>query len=306
METLVGDVCDGVRHRESVEPKHRFLRRGQGIDLRVVPVGHDASLGYALVFGNPKDDCLVRLHSRCLYGDALASDDCDCGPELRIALDQIQFEGCGVLVYLEQEGRGAGLVDKARGYRISQQYGKDSFDSYRMMGLEPDTRSYTDAALILLALGLTSVRLLTNNPDKVRVLREEGLTVTMVSLHVDPPNTSVRDYLRAKRIHRGHYLPRWWWMHRQVGRVRRACMPVIFGLGLAELARFLRPHAITVWEWLGPPAHVLPGAFAASAVGLAGIIGLIAGRYFSPRRRLLTARTRSLLSRNRLRYNDLR
>lgn len=145
---------------------HRFTRGGRDIRVRVHEVAGGADDGHVLVFGEPANGCLVRVHSRCLYGEALGSQDCDCGPELAKSLDHIQDEGAGVLVYLEQEGRGCGLVAKAHGYRESERSGADTFTSYERLGLPADARTYTHAATSLLALGLTRVRLLTTTPTR--------------------------------------------------------------------------------------------------------------------------------------------
>lgn len=163
--------------------------------------------GHVLVFGGVADGCLVRLHSRCLYGEVLGFQDCDCGPELELAMDRIQQEGAGVLVYLEQEGRGAGLVNKARGLRVSQRRDLDTFDSYQQLGLCADARDFTVAAAALAGLGLRSVRLMTNNPDKVAAVRAAGIAVEVVTLHTEPATEAARRYLRAKRVRRGHLLP---------------------------------------------------------------------------------------------------
>jgi GTP cyclohydrolase II len=186
---------------------HRLTRKGRELDVRVVPIPHEANGGHALVFGQVTDGCLVRIHSRCLYGEALRSDDCDCGPELDTAMDRIQKAGSGVLVYLEQEGRGAGLTNKARGLHLSEVCDLDTFDSYERLGFGADARSYELAAKSLAALGLTSVRLLTNNPDKVRALEDAGLAVTVVPLHIKPRSERARKYLEAKRSRRGHMIP---------------------------------------------------------------------------------------------------
>lgn len=189
------------------ETGHRLTRKGRELRVRVLAIPGAEDSGHALVFGPVVDGCLVRIHSRCLYGDALRSDDCDCGPELDLSMDLIQDAGCGVLVYLEQEGRGAGLVDKARGLRTSEVFGLDTFDSYERLGLCVDTRSYEHAARALLHLGLRSVRLLTNNPDKVRALTQLGIAVTVVPLVTRPRSERARRYLEAKRRRRGHTLP---------------------------------------------------------------------------------------------------
>ncbi|WP_067839511.1 GTP cyclohydrolase II [Nocardia lijiangensis] len=189
------------------ETGHRLTRKGRDLRVRVLEIPGAGNGGHALVFGPIIDACLVRIHSRCLYGDALRSDDCDCGPELDLSMDMIQDAGCGVLVYLEQEGRGAGLVDKARGLRTSEVFGLDTFDSYERLGLCADTRSYEHAARALLDLGLRSVRLLTNNPDKVRALTDLGIAVTVVPLVTRPRSERARRYLDAKRRRRGHTIP---------------------------------------------------------------------------------------------------
>ncbi|MCP2317874.1 3,4-dihydroxy 2-butanone 4-phosphate synthase / GTP cyclohydrolase II [Nocardia amikacinitolerans] len=189
------------------ETGHRLTRKGRELRVRVMAIPGAEDGGHAMIFGPIADGCLVRIHSRCLYGDALRSDDCDCGPELDLSMDMIQDAGCGVLVYLEQEGRGAGLVDKARGLRTSEVFGLDTFDSYERLGLCADTRSYENAANALLHLGLRSVRLLTNNPDKVRALTDLGIAVTVVPLVTRPRSERARRYLEAKRRRRGHTIP---------------------------------------------------------------------------------------------------
>ncbi|MBF6170645.1 GTP cyclohydrolase II [Nocardia blacklockiae] len=160
-----------------------------------------------LLFGAVADGCLVRIHSRCLYGDALGSDDCDCGPELEMAMDLIQAEGAGVLVYLEQEGRGSGLIAKARGLGYSERHGVDTFTSYRDLDYPADRRSYAPVAAALHALGLRSVRLLTNNPEKMSAVREAGIAVDPVQLVTTPRSERARAYMQSKREFRGHWLP---------------------------------------------------------------------------------------------------
>ncbi|MFE9577683.1 GTP cyclohydrolase II [Nocardia sp. NPDC006044] len=189
------------------ETDHRFTRKEHDLRLRVLELGDEGEQGHLLVFGEVADGCLVRLHSRCLYGDALRSDDCDCGPELDATLDMIQAEGAGVLVYLEQEGRGAGLVAKARGYRYSEQHATDTFTSYEALGYPADNRTYDLAAERLAALGLRSVRLLTNNPAKIDALHAAGIEVTSVPLLTPVHGLRARRYLEAKRAHRGHRIP---------------------------------------------------------------------------------------------------
>ncbi|MEV0248698.1 GTP cyclohydrolase II [Nocardia sp. NPDC050712] len=186
-------------------------RKGSDLQVRVRELpGGDG--GYLLVFGEPSDGCLVRIHSRCLFGDALASDDCDCGPELDMAMDRIQDAGSGVLVYLEQEGRGVGLVAKVLGLRETERSGADTFTSYHRLGFPEDARCYKLAAVALAKLltdqfGVTEVRLMTNNPEKVEALKSAGLAVTPVPLGTRARSERARKYLEAKRKHRKHWIP---------------------------------------------------------------------------------------------------
>lgn len=188
---------------------HRLTRKGQELQVRVMEVVGGGECGHVLVFGAIADGCLVRVHSRCLYGEALDSQDCDCRPELDQALDLIWAERSGVLVYLEQEGRGLGLISKALGYHESELRGIDTFSSYESLGFPADARTYLHAGKSLQALGLTSVRLLTNNPAKVSELRSTGLKVTRVPLHTRPLSKRAAAYLDAKRRQRDHLLPKY-------------------------------------------------------------------------------------------------
>ncbi|MFD6157183.1 GTP cyclohydrolase II [Nocardia sp. NPDC060256] len=186
---------------------HRFTRKANDLRVRVLELDDAGERGHLLVFGDIADGCLVRIHSRCLYGEVLGSDDCDCGPELDVALDRIQAARSGILVYLEQEGRGAGLIAKARGYRHSELCRTDSFTSYRELGYPVDARTYAVAARGLLGLGLRSVTLLTNNPAKVEALQDADLTVVVAPLITPVRSERARAYLEAKRVHRGHIIP---------------------------------------------------------------------------------------------------
>ncbi|MCU1640510.1 MAG: putative cyclohydrolase [Nocardia sp.] len=187
---------------------HLLTRKGQELRARVLPLDEPGDTGHALIFGAITDNCLVRLHSRCLYGDALGSQDCDCGPELERTMDLIQQAGAGVLIYLEQEGRGAGLMTKARGLGLCDQLGVDTFTAYSLLGVEPDSRCYESAGRSLAGLGLSSVQLLTNNERKVQALQRAGLRVHAIPLHPRPQSTKAAKYLTAKRRHDKHSLPR--------------------------------------------------------------------------------------------------
>ncbi|MFD4458782.1 GTP cyclohydrolase II [Nocardia sp. NPDC058480] len=201
-ETAPGRGADDLR------PVHQFSRNGTQMQVQVHTIDSPTDGGYVLAFGDLGDKPLVRVHSRCLYGDALGSDDCDCGPELAMSMNLIQDEGAGVLVYLEQEGRGAGLIWKAIGYRTSEQLDIDTFDSYEWLGLDPDTRRYELVAKTLRDLGMTQVRLLTNNPEKVRALTDAGIAVEVIPLAIQLRTERGRRYLDAKVRRRKHMIPR--------------------------------------------------------------------------------------------------
>jgi 3,4-dihydroxy 2-butanone 4-phosphate synthase/GTP cyclohydrolase II len=163
----------------------------------------------ALVRGELGDgrSVLTRLHSECLTGDALGSLRCDCGTQLRQAAREIAAEGRGVLVYAtDHEGRGIGLVNKLRAYML-QEYGEDTIDANRHLGLPPDARSYAASAECLRLLGVRSVRLLTNNPSKVEALVRAGIHVeTTVPLRTSPHVRNI-GYLHTKEARLGHLAP---------------------------------------------------------------------------------------------------
>jgi 3,4-dihydroxy 2-butanone 4-phosphate synthase/GTP cyclohydrolase II len=152
-----------------------------------------------------QEDVMVRVHSECLTGDVFHSLRCDCGQQLEDALARIEQEGQGVLLYLAQEGRGIGLLNKLRAYRL-QERGLDTVDANSALGLPADLRDYGIGAQILVDLGLTSIRLLTNNPKKIVGLEGYGLRVTDQLPIQHPATEHNRDYLRAKRERLGHML----------------------------------------------------------------------------------------------------
>ncbi len=151
------------------------------------------------------DDVLVRVHSECLTGDVFHSLRCDCGEQLEAALATIEQEGAGVLLYLSQEGRGIGLLNKLRAYKL-QEEGLDTVDANLKLGLPADLRDYGIGAQILVDLGLSSIRILTNNPKKIRGLEGYGLSVTEQVPIRPAPNPHNQDYLDAKRDKLGHIL----------------------------------------------------------------------------------------------------
>jgi 3,4-dihydroxy 2-butanone 4-phosphate synthase/GTP cyclohydrolase II len=151
------------------------------------------------------DDVLVRVHSECLTGDVFHSLRCDCGEQLESALAQIEREGRGVLLYLAQEGRGIGLLNKLRAYKL-QDGGLDTVDANLELGLPVDLRDYGIGAQILVDLGLSSIRIMTNNPKKIIGLEGYGLSVTEQVPIVHAPNPHNERYLNAKRTRLGHTL----------------------------------------------------------------------------------------------------
>ncbi|MFZ2964552.1 MAG: GTP cyclohydrolase II [Rhodoglobus sp.] len=160
----------------------------------------------AFIKGPVADGALVRVHSECLTGEAFGSLKCECGPQLDAALDTIQAEG-GVVVYLRgHEGRGIGLVNKLRAYKL-QEDGLDTLDANLALGLPADARDYGAATAILKDVGLSRVRLLSNNPEKRRQLEERGITVTELVPLVVGIGAENEGYLEAKRDRMGHALP---------------------------------------------------------------------------------------------------
>ncbi len=161
----------------------------------------------ALVKGRwkPGEPVLVRVHSRCLTGDVFGSERCDCGPQLHAALAQIAGAGKGVLLYLDQEGRGIGLVNKLKAYTLQDQ-GLDTAEANVKLGFKPDLRDYGIGAQILRDLGVRQMRLLTNNPKKIVGLEGYGLAVVERVPIEMPPSRSNRAYLAAKRDKLGHLL----------------------------------------------------------------------------------------------------
>lgn len=160
----------------------------------------------ALLIGNPSGQPpLVRLHSECLTGDVLGSLKCDCGPQLEAAIRAIAASGWGILLYLRQEGRGIGLINKLRAYALQDQ-GFDTVDANLRLGFAVDSRNFAIAGRMLALLGQDRVRLLTNNPEKVAALEAAGITVTERVAHKLPPNPHNERYLATKRDRTGHQL----------------------------------------------------------------------------------------------------
>ena len=153
----------------------------------------------------PEIPTLVRIHSQCLTGDVFGSTKCDCGPQLKRAMAMIEQEGRGAIVYQQQEGRGIGIINKIRAYAL-QDEGADTVEANEQLGFAVDLREYRQCAEILFDMGLCQVRVLSNNPLKIRALEEAGLEVVeRVSIEVETPESAAH-YLRTKKEKMGHLL----------------------------------------------------------------------------------------------------
>ena len=162
---------------------------------------------FAILVGKstPKMPPLVRLHSQCVTGDILGSLKCDCGLQLQAALKQMQDAGNGILLYLAQEGRDIGLLNKIRAYAL-QDAGLDTVDANHRLGFETDEREFSPAAAMLKALGVTTINLMTNNPDKVAQLEKNGITINQRITLSLPANPHNHDYLKTKKARTGHLI----------------------------------------------------------------------------------------------------
>ena len=178
-------------------------------NTRVHVFGHGSDFAehYAIEIGDPSREgaVLSRLHSACFTGDILGSLKCDCGAQLNTALDQIAKEGSGVLLYLNQEGRGIGLANKLRAYALQDQ-GFDTVEANHRLGFEDDERDFQIGAHILAQMGFSSVRLMTNNPQKVKKMEEAGIKVVERVPHQFGETAENSDYLKTKARKSGHIL----------------------------------------------------------------------------------------------------
>lgn len=161
----------------------------------------------ALVRGNPRADTptLVRIHSQCLTGDVFGSTKCDCGQQLQEAMKLIAEENCGVIIYQQQEGRGIGIINKIRAYAL-QDAGADTIEANERLGLAVDLRRYEQCAEILLDMGIRRVRMISNNPKKIRALEKCGLEIVDRIPQKIAFHRSLARYLRTKREQMGHLM----------------------------------------------------------------------------------------------------
>lgn len=153
----------------------------------------------------PDIPTLVRIHSQCLTGDVFGSIKCDCGPQLRRAMEMIEAEGRGAIVYQQQEGRGIGILNKIRAYAL-QDNGADTVEANEQLGFAVDAREYRQCAEILFDLGLCKVRVMSNNPDKLRALEDAGMTIVeRVPIEVEAEEPAAH-YMKVKKEKLGHLL----------------------------------------------------------------------------------------------------
>ncbi|MBI5002859.1 GTP cyclohydrolase II [Candidatus Woesearchaeota archaeon] len=161
----------------------------------------------AILKGDPtnKQNILTRIHSECLTGDILGSQRCDCGDQLKAAMLRIEKEGLGIILYMRQEGRGIGLLPKLQAYHL-QEKGFDTIEANELLGFKPDEREYTSAVEILKNLNITTIKLLTNNPEKIQALNKSGIhVVDRISLEIEPTMHN-KEYLTTKKEKMGHLL----------------------------------------------------------------------------------------------------
>ena len=207
------DAAAATGHIGLESPLHRVVKARLPLEvseagrLHVFRPEDGSEEHYAIEIGQPPRDkpVLARLHSACFTGDLLGSLKCDCGPQLRAALARMGAEGAGVLLYLNQEGRGIGLANKMRAYSLQDQ-GFDTVEANHRLGFEDDERDFRIGAALLKAMGFSAVRLMTNNPAKVEMMRQTGIDVAERVPLVVGKNAHNREYLAVKARKSGHIL----------------------------------------------------------------------------------------------------
>jgi len=212
-ELKITTVAALIAYRKQHELSVEFMRsvdfptRHGVFQLMLYRSHTDGEDHIALVKGQPalQESALVRVHSQCLTGDVFGSDRCDCGQQVEAALKAMECEGHGVLVYMRQEGRGIGLSNKIHAYEL-QDRGLDTVEANHELGFSPDDRDYGVAAEILQHIGVTNVRLMTNNPMKVSGLEDHGVRVVERIPHAFPATPHNERYLKAKKEKLGHLL----------------------------------------------------------------------------------------------------
>ena len=211
--------CLAQRFQIAVDEKHQFIKTVERAAESSLPTkfGEFRIIGYRSLVSdeefvvltrgvfNSASPALVRIHSQCLTGDVFGSIKCDCGQQLEAAMKLIAEEGCGVIVYQQQEGRGIGIINKIRAYAL-QDNGADTIEANERLGLDVDSRRYEQCAEILLDLGLNKIRLMSNNPEKIQALRNSGLEVTeRVPLPIEY-HQNLTGYLKTKRDEMRHLI----------------------------------------------------------------------------------------------------
>ena len=166
---------------------------------------HNGEEHLAIYLGDVSENPLLRIHSQCLTGDALFSLRCDCGPQLAMALEKIASDGNGMVIYMAQEGRGIGLINKIRAYELQDQ-GLNTVEANEKLGFADDEREYEFCAEILTSMGISSVRLMTNNPGKINGLKHNGIRISERVPHITGVGDNNRHYLETKGKRMGHLL----------------------------------------------------------------------------------------------------